>query len=312
MTHESERVALAIYIREFNSAEDVKIDFDYNVNYFNEAQIAALAKHFEQLTDNVLLHPEKPLYQLGYCDEGELNEVITVFNDTASAIVEDKTLIDLMRETARNNASRNAVVDQHKAYSYADFEKRSNQIANFLKENLEITPDTPVAIILSRSADMLATMVGIMKAGAAYLPLDPSFPAERIAYILEQSKTPYVIAEERYLSYTTSLKNSKTISFEKLLADLDNYPDSETAPPRPDSLAYIIYTSGSTGNPKGVEIPHSALVNFLLSMQDVPGLKSKEKLIAVTTYSFDISILELFLPLITCYARHAEPLANAI
>lgn len=181
--------------------------------------------------------------------------------------------------------------------TYAELERQSNQVAHRLLL-LGVKPETPVAVCLERHPKLLVALFGILKTGAAFVPLDPAFPRDRLDYILSDSGAAFIITET---SITSNLPES---SASILLIDSEELtvPEAEqTLPAIPcgDRLAYIIYTSGSTGRPKGVEISHSCLVNFLLSFQKQPGITVADTLVAVTTLSFDISLLELFLPLIS-------------
>ncbi|BAZ03055.1 amino acid adenylation domain-containing protein (plasmid) [Tolypothrix tenuis PCC 7101] len=178
--------------------------------------------------------------------------------------------------------------------TYADIERQSNQVAHALLQ-LGVTRETLVAVCLERHAGLPVALLGIMKAGAAYLPLDPTFPRDRLSWMLADSGVTAIITEAKI---ATQIPDSSAKVL--LLDDLSSQPD--TAPPAVvgnNHLAYVIYTSGSTGKPKGVQIHHESVVNFLLSFQAKLNLTSTDTLVAVTTISFDIAGLELFLPLIT-------------
>ena len=182
--------------------------------------------------------------------------------------------------------------------TYGELERRSNQVAHGLMQ-LGVKPETLVGVCLERHGGLLVALLGILKAGAAYVPLDPSFPQERLDFMLADSGVAVTIADN------ITIKQVNHISAQVLLIDTAGLMAAEqpdTALPgivHNQSLAYVIYTSGSTGKPKGVQISHNALVNLLLSFRSHPGLSDGDTLVAVTTLSFDISILELFLPLIS-------------
>lgn len=185
-----------------------------------------------------------------------------------------------------------------KRLSYRDLNARANQLANFLRKN-GIGPEKLVGVYLDRSVEMLVSFLAILKSGGAYLPLDPKFPKERLEFMLVDSEVSLLLTH-------SSKKNSLPETAARVVL-LDEMEESLVQLPsknllslsQPAHLAYMIYTSGSTGNPKGVMIPRSALVNFLFSMAEVPGIAATDALLAVTTISFDISILELLLPLMT-------------
>src|SRR5205807_2467818 len=161
-------------------------------------------------------------------------------------------------------------------------------------------PDVLVGVLVERSLDMVVALLGILKAGGAYVPLDPAFPAERLAAIVEDSGRS-VLVTHRGLDQALSLRAPRVVRLEGdgLTGATPGRAPAGASAPVPRSLAYVLYTSGSTGKPKGVEIPHSAVVNFLLSMQRTPGFTAADTILAVTTLSFDIAGLELFLPLVS-------------
>nr|WP_293096061.1 amino acid adenylation domain-containing protein [Okeania sp. SIO2F4] len=182
--------------------------------------------------------------------------------------------------------------------SYSELRVRSNQLAHFLQSR-GLGRGKFVGIYIDRSLEMGIGLLGIMKSGATYVPLYPSFPAERLKFMITDAGIEYIVSTTRLASAIPTL-NVEVLKLDTLYEQLTTLPiDSPEVTPLPEAPVYLIYTSGSTGNPKGVMVPHSAFVNFLLSMQISPGIKASDRLLAVTTISFDISGLELYLPLIT-------------
>ncbi len=297
LTHQSERVALAVYIREFDELEDVKIDFDYNLNYFTETRITQVVHHFENLLSNILIHPEKKLKELIYVTKDERTQVLEAFNDTKTNYQNDATLLDLFQKQVEDFPGKEALKDEYKSYSYAELNKLSNQIAQFLIAAYGKKDKSPIAVLLDRSADMVVVLLGILKSGRSYIPLDPAFPEDRLNYIIENSQSKILINEKEYLLNTAA--DVRVISLESIFESIDTFNGTSGKIVSPQDTAYIIYTSGSTGNPKGVEIGHKALLNFLTSIQQKPGVGANDTFFSVTTYSFDISILEFFVPLIS-------------
>ncbi|TDW48165.1 amino acid adenylation domain-containing protein [Flavobacterium sp. 270] len=297
LSHQSERVALAIYIREFDELEDVKIDFDYNLNYFDDFSITQIVQHFENLVHHVLDCPDKKLKELTYLTEKEEYQLLSQFNDTNVDYQKDKTIIDFFEAQVQKAPNKKALEDNYKCYSYAELDKLSNQIAQYLIEVYGHKDKSPVAVVLERSANMVIVLLGILKSGRSYIPLDPSFPKERLNYIVNNSQSKIVINEKGYELEKTN--NVTILPLENILASIDEFSGDRSATIYSNDTAYIIYTSGSTGNPKGVQIGHQSLLNFLCSMQQKPGVSSNDILFSVTTYSFDISILEFFAPLIS-------------
>ncbi|MFH6951136.1 amino acid adenylation domain-containing protein [Flavobacterium sp. FlaQc-51] len=294
LSHESERVALAVYIREFDDLEDVIIDFDYNLNYFDEVKIDQFANHFECLLDDVLIHSDKKIKDLNYLKEEERKKLVLDFNQTKVEYSKNSTFLDLFKEHAGTFPEKRALFDDVNSYSYLQLDTLSNQIAEILINDYGTKDKSAVAVLLDRSALMVAVLIGVMKAGRSYIPLDPFFPKERLNYIVANSKANIIIKKKDY-----EIEGKYVIDLNTILDKIKNTDSNKLQTVSSQDTAYIIYTSGSTGNPKGVEISHQSLLNFLISIRNKPGINSQDLLFSVTTYSFDISILEFFVPLIS-------------
>ena len=191
-----------------------------------------------------------------------------------------------------------AVSFDEETLSCRQLNSRANRLAYFLCAQ-GVGPDKFVGVYLDRSLDSVVTLLAILKSGGTYLPLDPKIPKERISFMLADSEAPLLLSHSSKKGKLPD-SSARTIFLDEKESALTHLPSSNLSiPSAPDQLAYLIYTSGSTGKPKGVMVPRTALVNFLLSMSQLPGINSTDTLLAVTTTSFDISILELLLPLVT-------------
>src|SRR4029077_4711930 len=189
-----------------------------------------------------------------------------------------------------------AVVFGDEHLTYRELNGRANQLAHHLV-SLGVGPDVLVGILVERSLEMVVGLLGILKAGGAYVPLDPAYPSERVAFMLEDSEVA-VLLTQRHLLESIPYSRAKVVVLDSdwneiAMEEADNPVHRDGA----ENLAYVIYTSGSTGKPKGVQIPHRAVVNFLTSMSHTPGMTEADRLLSVTTLSFDIAGLEIFLPL---------------
>jgi amino acid adenylation domain-containing protein len=208
-------------------------------------------------------------------------------------------LHELVARRAAQIPAAAAVVDPSGTQlTYGELDRRANKLAHRLRE-LAVGPETLVGIAVTRSAAMVVGLLGILKAGGAYVPIDPTYPAERVAYMLEDAEAPVLVTEEGLLA-DLPLQAKHVVCLDRDWSDVERRPsDPPGNTTDPENLAYVIYTSGSTGKPKGVQIPHRALVNFLTTMSERPGFAADDVLLAVTTLSFDIAGLELYLPLVT-------------
>ncbi|SKA48487.1 amino acid adenylation domain-containing protein [Chitinophaga eiseniae] len=283
--HGADRTALAIAIREHDDAGDVTVHFDYNGAYFNESSMALLITHFREILDAVCLDPEAVVGSYSYLSAGE-KAALRQFNDTAADYDRNSTFLSYFRQQVQHFPGKVAVKDEHNSYTYTELDRAAGNIARHIAamagDNV-----SPVAVMLPRSARLVAVLLGVLRSGRAYIPVDPDLPEARTQYILENSQPSLLIA-------ATAVAEYNTLRPETLLLPA---PAAELPQVTAATSAYIIYTSGSTGNPKGVEISHGALLNLLLSIISRPGIAPGDTFFSVTTPSFDISILEFFGPL---------------
>ena len=311
MTHSSERVGLAIYVREFVEHEDVKIDFDYNLNFFNETSASTLALHFKTLLKEFARNPDQKIKTINYLTASEKQKLLFDFNNTNTPLDSKITFLDLFQQQCLKFSDKTAVSDGETQLTYRQLEKQSNQIASFLNHKFDAYGKKPIAVLLHRSTSLIAVLLGIIKSERCYIPLDPDFPKERLDYIIQDSHCKIIVTGKN--NVLKERENVLMFNIEQLLEESSNRPNQVSKPIKQENSAYIIYTSGTTGHPKGVEIGHLSLLNFLTSMQQQPGLDESDLVFSVTTYSFDISILEFFGSLIsgaTLYVARSTILAD--
>lgn len=210
----------------------------------------------------------------------------------------DRRVDQLISEQASRTPDAVAAVCGSRTLRYRELEQLANRVATRLQA-AGVSPGTLVGIHLDRSLEMLIALLAVMKTGAAYVPLDPDFPHERLGYMVEDAGLRVLITQSRLAALSPG--QCTRLIIEQLLAEPEHVRSEvpEYAKAGGSDLVYVLYTSGSTGRPKGVALEHRNVVNFLLSMQCEPGMTSRDRLLAVTTLSFDIAGLELYLPLIT-------------
>ena len=275
---------------------------EYNTDLFDPATVRRFLGHLAALAQGALADPALPLSELSWFSPEEARQLLHDWNATTVEFPRDRCLHDLITLQVARTPGAVAVELEGERVTYQDLDGQANRLARHLRR-LGVGPEVLVGLAVERSFDMMVGLLGILKAGGAYVPLDPEYPRERLAYMLEQSGLRVLLTQERLLGKFPALPETGA---RVLVLDRDEDRaaiDAEDATPfdsgvRPENLAYILYTSGSTGKPKGVQIPHGAVVNFLLSMARRPGMTSADTLLAVTTLSFDIAGLELYLPLV--------------
>ena len=226
-------------------------------------------------------------------DEAERRQLLIDWNDTHKDYPTHQLLHQLFEAQAEKTPEAIAIVFEQSQLSYRDLNQRANQLAHHLIA-LGVGPEVLVAICVERSIEMVIGLLGILKADGAYVPLDPDYPPQRLAYMLEDAQVSVLLTQRALDEFLKPVKRVYLDDRKNTAA----YPETNPAPrAQPEHLAYVIYTSGSTGRPKGVCIPHRALVNFLYAMGEQTKMAGQDALLAVTTLSFDIAALELFLPL---------------
>jgi amino acid adenylation domain-containing protein len=259
-------------------------------------------KYFEQavhgLVESLERAPQTQALSISLLSAAERRQLLEAFNSTHASYPRTVAVHQLFEEQVARTPDALAVQDESEALTYSVLNARANRLARHLRGR-GVGAGCLVAVCMERSVELIVSLLGIMKSGAAYVPIDPGYPSERLAYMVEDA-APRVFLTLRG-PMTKWQAGAEVIALDEQRAaicseDSDNLqPDDMASQPR---LAYVIYTSGSTGRPKGVMVEHGALVNFLLSMQRAPGIGASDCLLAVTTISFDIAALELYLPLL--------------
>jgi amino acid adenylation domain-containing protein len=279
------------------TAEGLGGSLQYNSDLFAATTIARMAGHFTLLLQSIVEQPEQRIADLPLLTAAE-QQMLATWNATEASYPQDLCLHQLFEAQAERTPDAIAVVADDGQLSYRELDQRANQLARHLR-SIGVGPDSLVGIFVERGLSVLVGVLGILKAGGAYIPLDPAYPAERIQFMLHDARVPVLLTQQK-LAQSLPPHAAQVIRLDADWPQIGQQP--VTAPNSgvlPDHLAYIIYTSGSTGKPKGVQIPHRAVVNFLESMRRQPGLSEHDVLLSVTTLSFDIAALELFLPLTT-------------
>ena len=284
---------LEAYLTE--SPADLTVDLDYSTDLFEADTIRRWLEHYTHLLRQMSADPSVPLRALRLLDDEERRDLLLCWNDTRSAVPDQRTHERVEAQAAAHPDSV-AVRTTEGSLTYAELNERANRLARHLRKS-GVDRDRLVGIHVERSPEMLVALLAVQKAGGAYVPLDPLFPAERLRLIASEAGLHVLVTQASLLGTTAT--DAAVVALDRDRQLIDEHDGSDLGiTVSPTDLAYVIYTSGSTGRPKGVEVPHGALDNLLEAMRRRPGLDAEDVLLAVTTMSFDISALELYLPLI--------------
>ncbi len=271
-----------------------RLSCEYNTGLYLRTSIERLLRHFVNVLSAVSVDLALPIGAIPILDVSERRHLVVECNDTAAAYPRDFTLPHLFARQAAETPGATAVVAGARSLTYRDVEQRSDELARRLL-SLGFGPKARVGVFVNRSADLVIAPLAILKAGSAYVPLDPTYPPGRLSQIIEQSGLVAIVAQSEIVPLPLQSVPIVAVGRTSKPAPTANKPALPSI--RPEDTAYVIFTSGSTGKPKGVQIPHGALTNFLFAMRETPGFTAQDTIVAVTTICFDIAALELFLPL---------------
>jgi amino acid adenylation domain-containing protein len=270
----------------------LRVELEYAAGLFEPETIDLLLERYRLLLKAIVTDPSAPLDQLSVIGAQEQDE-LDAFARGPMASSSQECLPDLIEAQARTTPDAIAIVQGDAQLSYRDLNSRANQLAAELRTR-GIGPEKLVGVCLDRRPDLIVALLAVLKTGGAYLPLDPAYPGDRIAYMIADSGARLLITDDQ--------RTMPDIDILDVTRERDRIAahDSADLPhgAGPENLAYVIYTSGSTGRPKGVMVTHAGVVNFLRAMLAEPGMTAGDTLAAVTTFSFDIAGLEFYLPLI--------------
>lgn len=282
-----------IFLNASGTGDSLTLEWSYNTQLFKPETIKSMMDSFESLLYAVTQDPEIKIREIKLPGSAKSFE----WNNTFAAYPKEKALHDLTAQKAKEYPDKNAIKFRNDKLTYMELNETSNQLANFIISQ-GIEKGDRIALAIDRSGEMLISLLAIMKSGAAYVPVDPSYPKKQIEYMLKDSSAKIMLTSKAYKNQFPS--EAAEIILEEIWDKLSDFSKEEPqSKVTGTDLAYVIYTSGTTGKPKGTQIEHHSLVNFLLSMQKVPGISTHDRLLAVTTISFDIAGLELYLPLIS-------------
>jgi amino acid adenylation domain-containing protein len=277
--------------------EALRGSLEFSTDLFEAATISRMIDHYSLLLRGIIADPHKPVDSLEILSPEERRMLINNFNATAASIPE-QTVTRLFEEQVDRTPNATSVRCGENSLSYIELDQRANQLAHYLKQ-MGVGPEIKVGICLNRSLDMLVALLGILKSGGAYVPLDPSYPAKRLGYILEDAQIPILLTQ-------VSLRGSLPTTMAQIVSMDEDWTDISTnsvdrAESRIDSsnLAYVIYTSGSTGQPKGVEVTHKGMVNYVNWASQIYKVNQGSGSPVYSSLAFDLTVTSIYPALVT-------------
>ncbi|MCS9918352.1 amino acid adenylation domain-containing protein [Pseudomonas aeruginosa] len=281
----------------YESEQGVHAEFTYATDLFEAATVERLARHWRNLLEAVVAEPRRRLGDLPLLDAEERATLLQRSRLPASEYPAGQGVHRLFEAQAGLTPDAPALLFGEERLSYAELNALANRLAWRLREE-GVGSDVLVGIALERGVPMVVALLAVLKAGGAYVPLDPQYPADRLQYMIDDSGLRLLLSQQSVLARLPQSDGLQSLLLDDLERLVHGYPaENPDLPEAPDSLCYAIYTSGSTGQPKGVMVRHRALTNFVCSIARQPGMLARDRLLSVTTFSFDIFGLELHVPL---------------
>jgi amino acid adenylation domain-containing protein len=279
----------------FEKAGDTLLGrLEYSRDLFDGTTIERLAGHYTRLLAGAMAEPQRPLSQLPLLSPGERHQILAEWNDRATVYPGGVCLHELVAAQAARTPDAVAASFESEQLTCRELARRAGRLARHLAA-LGVGPEGRVGVLLERSLEMIVGLLGVLEAGAAYVPLEPGLPAERLGVLVESAGLSVILTVEKYAALIPS-GSARAVLLDADWRDREDVPAVRAAE---GNLAYVLYTSGSTGIPKGVMIPHQGIVNRLLWMQEAYGLTAADRVLQKTPFGFDISLWELFWPLLS-------------
>ncbi|WP_394842261.1 amino acid adenylation domain-containing protein [Pendulispora brunnea] len=293
-----------LYLELQDGAGGLRGHLEYAKDSFEPGTIHGMVRHFEAFLEAAMAQSDVTIDRLSVLSSAERQQLLVACNDTVRDYPRDACIHELIENRAARTPDAVALAFEDKQLTYGQLEARANRLAQYIvavgaEAKVDVGPGVIVGVCLERSLDMVVALLAIAKTGAAYMPLDPSYPRQRLAFILEHSRAPLLVTSgqlESNLEYGSKIRTIR-LDLEKdaLDACMATPPKSSVTA---EHVAYVLYTSGSTGEPKGVEVGHRALTNLISYFVEELAVEPSDTLLAVTSFSFDISGLEIWVPLV--------------
>ena len=275
-------------------AEEISIGFNYNSELLKKNYIQEICSHFKNVLMQIISDEKANVSEIELLTDPEEKQLLFEFNDTTVSYPRDKTIIDLFEEQVKKTPDNIAVVFEKEQLTYKELNERSNQLANYLTEK-GITRETLVPICIERSIEMITGILGILKSGGVYVPVDPDYPEERIRYIVEDTGASIIISSKESSANLPSFADLEIISLDEDLPLISEQPSTNLSiDVKPNNLAYVIYTSGSTGKPKGALIEHYNVVRLFRTDSPIYDFNESDVWTMFHSFCFDFTVWEMY------------------
>ena len=271
--------------------EKLTLKMVYDQGRFNASSMIRALQQMALILETMVQNPEGRLNELSLMDDRERHQLLVEWNQTQVPVVIDRLVPELIADIAAQMPEKQAIVGVDQSITYRELDRRANQVAHYLQKQ-GVGPETLVGLCTNRSVEMFIGMLGIMKAGAAYVPMDPAYPAERLAFMMQDAAMPIVLTQAHLLDKLSTEKHTCICldrDWNKIAVESEDALQVEI---RSDQLAYVIYTSGSTGTPKGVEVEHRSLLNLISWHQRTYEVTAETRATQIAGTAFDASVWE--------------------
>lgn len=290
--HEND--SLGLRIRDIAGGANFIIDFEFHRDVFGESDRCRAVQQFLAILDGLLGNPNQLLGEVSLLTEGERERILRGFSCNPFSGLDERYLPQLFTAQARDTPNHPAVVFENRALTYAQLDSKANQLAHYLRVS-GVNPGTFVGVCVNRSFDMLIGLMGILKAGAAYVPLDPSYPKDRLALIVSDTRMPMLLSQQAVAVNLSEEHAAKVVYLDSEWTNISRMScESPAVEVSANHPAYVIYTSGSTGIPKGVTVTHRALANFIRHAGETFALRPEDRVLQFASISFDTAVEEIF------------------
>ena len=283
-------------IDDLQNSGGLNINIDYKKEVFQNTEIENIYNRLLHIINQVINNREILFKDVEIVTEEEKNKILYAFNNTEKEYPKEKRLFDYLETQTKVTPNKIALNFEGNSITYKEFNERVNSLANYLISK-NTKHNAIIAVMMERSFDMLIAIYSILKAGCAYMPIDPHFPKDRIEFMLEDSETPFIITHKKW-NDRISEKSNEGVTLEVINLEAFNYSAYSTQNPNlmvsSEDIAYVIYTSGSTGKPKGAQIQHHSVSNRVKWMHEKYPLNVNDVILQKTPYTFDVSVWELF------------------